>query len=153
MNMIRDNKDDLGLEPGVFDLAFESFWDLYTFHHQIEVSPKKMQAWIQKIRLQANEMTGVPAQEAPPAEEGQEQAEGTPEIPPYDPILAVIRIRIAKKLPEPEEDDEGNKIEPEYNEEDLEEMPIDDKCLAVTTNDGEGKSVYCINQAVGRVYR
>lgn len=143
--MIRDNKDDLGLEPGVFDLAFESFWDLYTFHHQIEVSPKKMQTWIQKIRLQPNEMTGVPAQEAPEPKEGEEPVEGTPAIPPYDPILAVVRIRIAKKVPEPEVDDDGNPIEVEYKEEDLEDMPIDDKVLAVTTNDGEGKSVYCIN--------
>lgn len=44
-------------------------------------------------------------------------------------------------------------IEPEYNEDELEEMPIDDKCLAITTNDGEGKSIFCINQAAGRQFR
>jgi hypothetical protein len=142
--MIRDAKDDLGLEPGVFDLAFESFWDLYTFHHLIEVSPKKMQTWIKKIKLQPNEMTGVPAQDAPEPEEGQEAAEGTPEQPPYDSIKAVIRIRIAKKIPEAAENSEGEMVEPEYKEEELEDMPIDDKCLGVTTNDGE-QGIFCIN--------
>lgn len=50
----------------------------------------------------------------------------------------MIRIRIAKKQPEPIEDDEGNPVEQEVKEEDLEEMPIEDKCLAVVTNSGEG---------------
>jgi len=55
----------------VFDLAFDGFWDLYTFHHAIpEISPKKLQTWIQKIKLQINEMTGVPATAGMPAEEG-----------------------------------------------------------------------------------
>lgn len=115
-----------------------------------------MQTWIQKIKLQVNEMTGTPAYEPLPLAEGAEPTEaneGREAQPPYDPILAVIRVRIAKKLPEPIEDDDGNMVEPEYKEEDLEEVPIDDKCIAVTTNDGEGKSVFCINQAVGRVYR
>jgi len=59
------------LDPGVFDLAFDGFWDLYTFHHAIpEISPKKLQTWIQKIKLQINEMTGVPATAGMPAEEG-----------------------------------------------------------------------------------
>jgi len=108
-----------------------------------------MQTLVQtKIRLQANEMTGVPAVETDEnleVEEGKEKEEPKEAQAPYEPISAVVRIRIAKKAPEPVEDDEGNMVEPEVNEEDLEEMPIDDKCLAVTTNDGEGKSIYCIN--------
>lgn len=156
---MRDNQELLGLEPGMFDLAFEGFWDVYTLHSTVtEVSAKKMQTLVQtKIKLQANEMTGVPAQEAPIVEDGQEPpAEGQEAKeaqPAYDEILAVIRIRIAKKQPEPVENDEGEMVEPEFKEDELEEMPIDDKCLAVTTNDGEGKSVYCINQAAQRIFR
>ena len=148
--MIRDNQEYLGLEPGVFDLAFEGFWDLYTLHSQVtEVSAKKMQNLVQtKVRLQANEMTGVPAVEVNTEEEpkeGEEPKEAKEAQPPYEPICAVVRIRIAKKAPEPIENDDGEMVEPEVNEDELEEMPIDDKCLAITTNDGEGKSVYCIN--------
>lgn len=65
----------------------------------------------------------------------------------------MVRIRIAKKQPEPVEDDEGNMVTPEVNEEDLEEMPIEDKCLSVVTNSGEGQSIFVINQAAGRVLR
>lgn len=36
-------------------------------------------------------------------------------------------------------------VTPEYKEEDLDEVPIDDKCMALTTNDGEGKSIMAIN--------
>ena len=32
MNLIRENKEFLDIEPLIFDLAFEGFWDLYTFH-------------------------------------------------------------------------------------------------------------------------
>ena len=66
MNLIRSHQENLGLEPGVFDLAFEGFWDMYTLHHAItEVSPKKMQTLIQnKVKLAVNEQTGVPAREA-----------------------------------------------------------------------------------------
>jgi len=34
--------------------------------------------------------------------------------------------------------------QPEYKEEDLEEMPIEDKCLSVVTNN-EAQSIFCIN--------
>jgi len=93
-------------------------------------------------------MTGVPAvvvDENQEPEEGKEKEEPKEAQPAYDPIKAVVRIRIAKKTPEPIENDEGEMVEPDVNEEDLEEMPIDDKCLAVTTNDGENMSIYCIN--------
>jgi len=158
--MIRDNQEHLGLEPGVFDLAFEGFWDVYTLHSQVpEVSAKKMQTLVQtKVKLQSNEMTGVPAQEAGEAadepKEGEEVKEAKEAQAPYEAIKAVVRIRIAKKAPEPVLDDEDNVIEAEVNEEDLEEMPIDDKCLAITTlavpvktKEGEegSMSVYCIN--------
>lgn len=62
----------LELDAGIFDLAFEGFWDLYTFHPQVpDISGKKLLHWITKIKLQTNQMTGVPATSAP-----QESAEG-----------------------------------------------------------------------------
>ena len=148
MNLIRDNQALLGLDPYVFDLAFESFWDLYTLRgHLIEVSPKKLQNWINKIRLQTNPMTGVPERHIPqPTEEGEEAKE--PEVieaqEPYDPISAIVRVRIAKKQPEPIEDDDGNVIEQEIDEKDLEDMPIDDKVLTITAHNGE-QGVFVIN--------
>ena len=32
LRLIRENKEALGLDPDVFDLVYEGFWDLYTFH-------------------------------------------------------------------------------------------------------------------------
>jgi hypothetical protein len=57
-----------------------------------------------------------------------------------------VRIRIPKKKPEeePEEDEEGNIIEKHYEEEELEEMPIDDKCHSIMTR-SNGQSIYCLN--------
>jgi len=52
MNLIRNNQETLDLEPGVFDLAFEGFWDLYTFKSQTDISAKKLQnLFLPKINL------------------------------------------------------------------------------------------------------
>ena len=40
----------------------------------------------------------------------------------------------------------------QVNEDELEEMPIEDKCLSITTNT-DGQNIFCINQAAGRVFR
>lgn len=62
VNLIRDNQEFLELEPGLFDMAFEGFWDLYTFKPQTEISAKKLQSFfVPKLKLQPNESTGVPA--------------------------------------------------------------------------------------------
>jgi hypothetical protein len=148
MNLIRENQALLGLDPYVFDLVYESFWDIYTLRgHLIEVSPKKLQNWINKIRLQTNPMYGVPERRLPQTtDEGEEPKE--PEIveaqEPYAPISAIVRVRIAKKQPEPIEDDEGNLIEQQIDEKDLDDVPIDDKVLTVTAHNGE-QSVFVIN--------
>lgn len=148
MNMIRDNQQLLELDNGIFDLAYEGFWDLYTFKPQVpELNGKKLLAWIPKIKLQVNEMTGVPAAGALASQEpveGEEPVEDQGPKPAYDPISAVVRIRVAKKYPEAVEDDEGNPVVPEFIEEDLEEIPIDDKCYSIVTNSGE-QSIFCIN--------
>jgi hypothetical protein len=55
-----------------------------------------------------------------------------------------VRIRIAKRFPDPVEDEEGNMQQVQVNEDELEEMPIDDKCLSITTNT-DGQNIFCIN--------
>jgi len=32
LRLIKENQEALGLDPDVFDLVYEGFWDLYTFH-------------------------------------------------------------------------------------------------------------------------
>lgn len=52
LRLIKDNQEALDFDPDVFDLVYEGFWDLYTFHPKIrDVSARKLQAWIQKIKL------------------------------------------------------------------------------------------------------
>ena len=45
----------------MFDLAFESFWDLYTFKPATEISARRLKTtFLPKIKLEVNESTGVP---------------------------------------------------------------------------------------------
>lgn len=53
------------------------------------------------------------------------------DIDALEPISAAVQIKIAKQWPAPEEDEEGNTIEVEIIEEDLEEKPIEDKVLSI----------------------
>ena len=32
LRLIKDNQEALDMDPEVFDLIYEGFWDLYTFH-------------------------------------------------------------------------------------------------------------------------
>ena len=54
---MKDNQEALGLDPDVFDLVYEGFWDLYTLKPKVkDVSAKKLQQeWIKKINLRAGE--------------------------------------------------------------------------------------------------
>jgi hypothetical protein len=59
LNIIRDNQEHLEMEPRVFDLVFESFWDLYTLKSSIpELNVKKLLTWINKIKLIVNHSSG-----------------------------------------------------------------------------------------------
>lgn len=70
---MRSNQEALGIEPGIFDLVFDGFWDVYTFKpRNIDVAPKKLLTWIQKVKLTVNPSTGVPTQ----ATEQQEDEDG-----------------------------------------------------------------------------
>ena len=54
LRLIKDNQEALDLDPDVFDLVYEGFWDLYTFHTALtDVSARKLQTWITKIKLQS----------------------------------------------------------------------------------------------------
>ena len=54
LRLIKENQEKLEIDPEVFDLVYEGFWDLYTFHPQVrDVSARKLQAWILKIELQS----------------------------------------------------------------------------------------------------
>lgn len=36
LKLIRDNQVELGLDPEIFNLVYEGFWDLYTFKPRVE---------------------------------------------------------------------------------------------------------------------
>lgn len=65
------------MDPEVFDLVFEGFFDLYTFKPKCpEVSAKKLQQWIQKIVLSTTPKP-APKEEAEEKEpEEKEEGEG-----------------------------------------------------------------------------
>lgn len=53
MNWLREYQFDLGIDSDIFKLAYDGFWDVYTFKTQInDVSAKKIQTgWVPKIKL------------------------------------------------------------------------------------------------------
>lgn len=53
LRIIKDNAQALDLDPDVFNLVYEGFWDLYTFKDSQlrDVSARKLQTWIQRIKL------------------------------------------------------------------------------------------------------
>ena len=97
---MRQNCQDLGLDPKVFDMVYECFWDLYckkSKHPDIGV--KKCEGLIQRVKLQ------VPPR-APAAAEGEEEQPSITELP----LKAIVRIRIPFLRPkkEGEEGEEGD---------------------------------------------
>lgn len=63
-------------------------------------------------------------------EQEQEEAEEAIE----DPLCALVRIRIPKQEPAQEYDDEGNAKEVDYNEEELDEVPFEDRAVSIPNN-------------------
>lgn len=79
LRLMKDNCEKLEMDPEIFDLVYNGFWDLYSFHPEIrDVSARKLQAWILKIKLSSGPDRTPPAVEgqeeekAPEAEEGEE---------------------------------------------------------------------------------
>lgn len=112
------------------------------------MSARKLQIWIQKIKLASGPDRTPPAEEASGEGEGEEEAkeEDEEEKPKkqdneidmeaedtIDPVAAVIRVKIPKVPREPEQDEDGNDIIVEVNESELEDIPFEDKCLQVVT--------------------
>lgn len=69
-----------------------------------------------------------------------------------DPLCALVRIRIPKQEPAPEYDEDGNVKEVEIDEDQLEEVPFEDKALAVA-NTVNGQQIWQINQLAQRTLR
>ena len=134
----------------MFDLVYEGFWDLYTFHTELkDVSARKLQGWIQKIKLTSGPDRSTPVEEEEagegegeaPAEEAEENKSEIASPAPkksvvnleeedtYDDVAAVVRLKIPKVPREPELDDDGNEIIVEVDESELEDIPFEDKCL------------------------
>ena len=140
------------MDPEVFNLVYEGFWDLYTIRDNAlkDVSARKLQGWIAKIKLQSGPDRSPPAGEeaaeevksaADPGEgaegeEGEAQKKSSINLDAedtFDQIAAVVRIKIPKIPPEFEKDEEGEDIVVEVNESDLEDIAFEDKCLSLET--------------------
>lgn len=81
LRLIKDNQEALGIDPEIFELVYDGFWDLYSFHAQTqEISARKLQVWIQKIILSVRPGTEVaPTPEQDDEEEGKDGEEGEQE--------------------------------------------------------------------------
>lgn len=153
LTVIRDNQSALGLDPDVFDLVYEGFWDLYCMRPRCDgIAPKMISAWINRFILQVSPDEAAapeggaeePVEEAEAVKGGDEEAksgdgEEEEEEAKIPDVAAVVRIRIPKQAPEPEIDDEGNQIEVDLTQIDkskLDEVPPEDKAfsMAVSVN-------------------
>jgi hypothetical protein len=149
----------IGLDPKIFDMVLECFWDLYckkSGHPDIGV--KKCEGLIQRVKLQ------VPPRV--PVVEAEEEAQ-----PAGVPLKAIVRIRIPfnrpkKEVEEAEEGDESKQnaeekkeekkkdedSEVEENTEDFDEIEVDDRALCIATT-GENYKIWAIHQAATRWIR
>ena len=171
LRIIKDNAEALDLDPDVFNLVYEGFWDLYTFKDSQlrDVSARKLQTWIQKIKLISGpDRTGGEGEQegAENAGEGEgsgEENEESKEEKPqeekasmaedvYDPVTCVVRLKIPKVPVEPELDDEGNPIPVEVNESDLDDIPFEDRCLQSLTKQ-EDQQIWVFNQLAQKTLR
>ena len=142
------------MDPDVFNLVYEGFWDLYTLRPKVnDIRTTKLLTWIEKIKLISgperpdDEPTGVddPAAEDDKMEAaGEEGAEENNEVEKpatatdpvnigradeIDPFVALVRLKIPKVPLEPELNEEGQEIPVDVLESDLEDIPFEDKCL------------------------
>ena len=79
LKLIKDNQEALDLDPDVFDLVYEGFWDLYTLQPKAKDvgSKKKLQdEWIKKINLTAGADKNPSAAAEPDKDEKGSQESG-----------------------------------------------------------------------------
>ena len=158
------------MDPDVFDLVYEGFWDLYTLKPKINVSAKKLkEEWIKKIKLVAGEK---PADEEPAAdakdpekegeaeeekpENAEEAKEEEKEVVDEEDVIeaptAIVVVKVQKVKPDPVQDEEGNDIIVDYTEEQLEELedvPFEDKYLSFETQK-DAEKVWIINRLAAK---
>jgi len=118
LRMFHKFADILGMDNSIFDLVFESFWDVYLFNGKIldGASGKKMLAWIPKVKLHVNETT-VNDEKEEAAAENEEGEEPKKVEESGESLTAIVRIKLGKKIPEPEMDEDDNVIEKDIPEE------------------------------------
>lgn len=52
LEVIRDNQVALGMDPDIFDLVYEGFWDLYCMRPRCDgITPKMIGVWINRFIL------------------------------------------------------------------------------------------------------
>jgi hypothetical protein len=52
LNLIKENQKDLGMDPDVFDMVFEGFWDLYCHWPKIDdLKQSQLKGWSQRFVL------------------------------------------------------------------------------------------------------
>ena len=169
LRLMKDHQEELELDPDVFDLVYEGFWDLYTFHPQIaDVSARKLQGWIQKVKLtstlprEVDDVASEKPAEDPKSDNDEEGKEAEPvEAKPivdttvediYDPIAAMVRIKIPKVPHEPEMDENGEEIIKEIDESELEDIPFADQCLSLITRNDEQR-IWVVNHLAQKTLR
>lgn len=55
LEVMRDNQKALGLDPDIFDLVYEGFWDIYCMRPRCDgITTKAIQLWNNKFILQVN---------------------------------------------------------------------------------------------------
>ena len=82
---------------------------------------------------------GAPVKQAVVEEEEAEEEEGKNTGP-----CAIVRIRVCKNYPEPVMDEDGNEILQQINEDELEEIPFEDRVLSLQSV-AEGLEIWQIN--------
>ena len=170
LRIIKDNMAKLDMDPDVFDLVYEGFWDLYTFHPQLrDVSARKLQGWIQKVRLQSGPDRTTPAENAEQEANQEDPGEGeeAKEVPAsagaeltlgedkIDPVTAVVRLKIPKVEVQVEEtfDDNDQPIpQSEIIESDLEDIPFEDRCLQSVCKQDD-QQIWVINHLAQKTLR
>ena len=174
LEVIRDNQTALGLDPDIFDLVYEGFWDLYCMRARCDgITPKMILVWINRFVLQvapdelaAAEAAGedgaapeeVPADvisgDAEEKGEGEDDEKKEPEKKMPD-VAAIVRVRIPKQAPEPEANSHGSfyEIDPETIDwSKADEVPPEDKAFSMSVN-VNGQQVWQFNQLAQRVFR
>ena len=166
LRLIKENQEELGLDPDIYDLVYEGFWDLYSLHPQcMDLSARKLQLWIQKINLNVRPGTEYEVADQKADDDGEENKDDAEEVKPATPaqveiegadkidsIDAVVKIKVPKVPKEPEQDDEGNDIPYEGPESDLEDIPFEDKCLQVNCN-SDSQHIWVVNTLANKTLR